>query len=178
MEKVQRYRRKISPFGATVMDPVALLQKLGSSPVLEGEDQAIYDELFNTVRGDIAPTDIIECLWVRDVVDDTWWIFRWRRLATMIAPSMFNTATRLTSHTVWNEFRHGESRLSGIQEFSEFAQRAQCLERLISDALQRRNSTLREIERRRAMFALQLRNTIGKAKTQVLEQKLRNTNDA
>ena len=160
---------------ATESEPIMLLQKLGSSPVLEDEDKALYDELFNTVWADVGPTDIIERIWVRDVVDDTWEAFRWRRLATMIGPSMFGCVTELSHYISWDDFGHGHEYLSKNQEFSEFAQRAQRVEWLITNAVQRRNTTLREIERRRFLFAQQLRKSVDRADVQVLEPKLSKT---
>jgi hypothetical protein len=39
---------------------------------------------------------VIERIWVREVVDDTWESFRWRRLVMKISPSMFEYATGLS----------------------------------------------------------------------------------
>lgn len=52
----------------------------GPAPLLEGEDAAAYDELLARVSGAVKPTDILEEVWVRDVVDLTWEVFRMRRL--------------------------------------------------------------------------------------------------
>jgi hypothetical protein len=159
----KRFRPEISS-SQQQSEEITQLQKLGTSPVLKGEDKTVYDELLNTVWADLRPTDIIERIWVRDIVDDTWEIFRRRRLAMMIVPSMFESATEVSrdpyrGHMSW-------------QKFSEFAQRAQSVDRLITNAVQRRNATLREIERRRFLFAQQLRKSVGRAELQVLEPKL------
>jgi hypothetical protein len=155
-------------------DPIQLLEKLGRSPVLKNENKALYKELFNTVWSDVGPTDIIEQLWVRDVVDDTWTIFRWRRLGKMIGPRMFGSVTEI-SFDSWFDNHQEKTQVSKNQVFSEVAKRVQCIERLITNAVQRRNATLREIERRRFMFAQQLRKSVDKADVQVLEPKLRAT---
>jgi len=60
------------------------LSLFGPPPVLEGEDSAAYDKLLESVSGAVKPTDIVEEIWCRDVVDLTWEIFRWRRLTTAL----------------------------------------------------------------------------------------------
>jgi hypothetical protein len=47
---------------------------------LEGEDVAAYDDLFDHVSKNVAPTDIIEEIWVRDIVDLVWETLRLRRM--------------------------------------------------------------------------------------------------
>ena len=53
---------------------------LGPPPLFEGEDAAAYDELWARIAGGINPADIFEELWVRDIVDGDWKVFRLRRL--------------------------------------------------------------------------------------------------
>ena len=43
----------------------------GPAPLLDGEDPAAYDELLARVSGAVKPSDILEEIWVRDVVDLT-----------------------------------------------------------------------------------------------------------
>jgi hypothetical protein len=52
----------------------------GPPPILEGEDARAYNEMLDRVFGAVAPTDFIEEIWVRDLVDVTWAMFRWRRI--------------------------------------------------------------------------------------------------
>jgi len=54
----------------------------GPPPLLEGEDSAAYDELLARISGTIKPGDVLEEMWVRDVVDLSWENFRLRRLKT------------------------------------------------------------------------------------------------
>ena len=70
-EKVQKPAR---PEGL----PTAHL--FGPPPILEGEDADAYNEILDRVFGAVAPTDFIEDIWVRDLVDVTWNMFRLRRL--------------------------------------------------------------------------------------------------
>ena len=60
-------------------DP-ALARILGPPPVLASEDAEAYEALQDRVRAAMAPADVIEELWVRDVVDLTWEALRLRRL--------------------------------------------------------------------------------------------------
>jgi len=51
----------------------------GPAPVLAEEDHKAYDDLLMQVSSYVKPTNIIEDMWVRDVVDLTWDILRCRR---------------------------------------------------------------------------------------------------
>ena len=65
------------------MDP-QLLEILGPPPILESESLDNYNALHDRVRSSVAPVDIIEELWVRDVVDLSWEVLRLRRLKAKI----------------------------------------------------------------------------------------------
>ena len=52
----------------------------GPPPLLEGEDARAYNEMLDRVFSAVAPTDFIEEIWARDLVDVTWAMFRCRRL--------------------------------------------------------------------------------------------------
>jgi len=56
------------------------LTLFGPPPLLPGEDTAAYDELLARVSGAVKPADVLEEIWVRDVVDLVWETFRLRRL--------------------------------------------------------------------------------------------------
>ena len=53
---------------------------LAPPPLIEGEDAAAYDDLLARISGTLKPADILEEIWVRDVVDLVWDVFRLRRL--------------------------------------------------------------------------------------------------
>jgi hypothetical protein len=57
------------------LDPI-----FGPPPILDSEDADAYEALHDRVRAAMAPADVIEELWVRDVVDLTWEALRLRRL--------------------------------------------------------------------------------------------------
>ena len=52
----------------------------GSPPILEGEDAAAYDELFGRVCAAIKPVDVIDEMFMADVVASEWEFLRWSRL--------------------------------------------------------------------------------------------------
>jgi hypothetical protein len=56
------------------------LHLFGPPPILEGDDSSTYNEMLDRVFGAVKPTDFIEEIWVRDLVDVTWAMFRWRRI--------------------------------------------------------------------------------------------------
>jgi hypothetical protein len=52
----------------------------GPPPLLEGEDPEAYNRLLDGTAAAVKPRDIFEEIWVADIVQLTWEIFRWRRL--------------------------------------------------------------------------------------------------
>lgn len=56
----------------------------GSPPLCNGEDPAAYDQLLTTITDTIKPADILEKIWVRDIVDIQWDILRVRRIKACV----------------------------------------------------------------------------------------------
>ena len=52
----------------------------GPPPVLAGEDAAAYDELLGRVCAAVKPADVIDEMFMADVVSLEWEVLRWRRL--------------------------------------------------------------------------------------------------
>jgi hypothetical protein len=67
----------------------------GPAPLLDGEDSAAYDELLARVSGAVKPSDILEEIWVRDVVDLVWEALRLRRLKANLIIRAFPVGQRL-----------------------------------------------------------------------------------
>jgi hypothetical protein len=63
---------------STTLAPARLL--FGEPLLLEGEDAAAYDELLARIRAAISPVDIVEEMFIADVVALEWEVLRWRRL--------------------------------------------------------------------------------------------------
>ena len=59
----------------------------GPPPILEGEDSAAYDELFGRVCAAVKPVDVIDEMFVADVVALECEVLRWRRLKLSSDPS-------------------------------------------------------------------------------------------
>jgi hypothetical protein len=56
----------------------------GAPPLVGGEDAAAYDALLARVAHAVAPADVLEEMWVRDVVDLAWEALRLRRLKALL----------------------------------------------------------------------------------------------
>ena len=65
-----------------VSKPTSLSQVsyFGPPPLIDGENTEAYDEMLLRVSSAVGPCDFLEEIWVRDVVDLTWEIHRWRQL--------------------------------------------------------------------------------------------------
>lgn len=106
----------------------------GRPPVLKDEDLAAYNALLAHVSKYVKPKDILERIWIRDAVDLTWEVFRWRRLMTNLLEA---------------------------NSLADCIDRVERVDRLAATAEARRNAALREIERHRSSFAQNLRRTIN-----------------
>jgi hypothetical protein len=115
-------------------------------PLLEGEDPDAYDQLLQRFCAAVKPVDSIEEMFVAEVVFLEWEILRWRRLK-------------------WNLIRaHALQRLAVcIDSSSAFDEKLGYLERidrLTAIAESRRNASLREIERHRAVLGETLQRSV------------------
>ena len=107
----------------------------GEPPLLGDEDPANYQKFLARVSKDIRPTDVLEEIWIRDIVDLSWEALRWRRLI----------ASLLKAQGIHNCIDH-------VERINKLAMAAEA----------RRNAALREIDRHRATFAQNLRQSIQK----------------
>jgi hypothetical protein len=148
----------------------------GPPPLIEGEDAAAYDDLHTRVSSAVKPTDFIEEMFVRDIVDITWAIFRYRRLqSAFLSDEVSREVSRevsfldeLLEATPEEELREilitnkSNIDVNKIQA-TVIVRRLDTIERiehLIAIGEGRRNTTLREIERHRAALAQVLRESI------------------
>jgi hypothetical protein len=166
----------------------------GAPPLLEGEDGAAYDELLARISGHINPRDILEEIWVRDVVDLTWDVLRLRRLkTTLITTHAPRAVTDLLEPRLgllaaldvtqnWQK-RHEnpmiEVKSIGLTKDAIMARAlanriadVERIDRMIMLAETRRNASLRELERHRTSLAESLRlaiENVEEAEIQVVE---------
>ena len=159
----------------------------GPPPLIDGEDAKAYDDLLVQVSSTVKPSDFLEEMWVRDVVDLTWEIFRWRRLKAQLFSSrlldlvkskmgrIFKTDKELNElMALWMEQEPGaidlvqkylaatgdtlEGMAAGVILNSVGYFRR--LEEFTTNAERRRNATLREVDRHRAVLAQRLRDKV------------------
>ena len=189
------------------LKPELLSQDLifGSAPILEGENPEAYDELLAQVSSAVNPSDTIERIWIRDIVDLTWELLRWRRIKNnMMAEALTRTlAGKLTpilrrqpesteliveqtlipipspAHRLAEKWAARDpaaikkvAKLLATlnltidaviaQTFMNKLSDIEHLDRFITIAEGRRNAVLREIDRRRVVFAQELRGAVRK----------------
>jgi hypothetical protein len=166
---------------ATPPDPV-LTQILGPPPILASEDARTYEALQDRVRAAMAPADVIEELWVRDVVDLMWEALRLRRLKaklmgaakpqalSIILGGLVADARRRELVDGWvagnRRARRAVERTlteAGLDEatveavtLSERLDDLERIDRMIMQAEARRHGALREVDRHRDATARRL----------------------
>ena len=60
------------------------LALFGAPLLLEGEDAAAYDQLIDSICAVVKPVDIIDEMFIADVVFLEWEVLRWRRLKSSL----------------------------------------------------------------------------------------------
>jgi hypothetical protein len=75
-----RVSAKTKPKSKSMTLAPALLTLFGEPQLLEGEDATAYDELLAGIRAAVRPVDIVEEMFIADVVALEWEVLRWRRL--------------------------------------------------------------------------------------------------
>ena len=164
----------------------AALAFLAPPPLIAGEDHAAYDDLLARISAALQPGDILEDIWVRDVVDMVWDALRLRRLKTqLLTASAYEGMHAILCRFLDWQFSEQVARQWALRDqaavtkaeavlasagLSSEAVTAQTLalkidiveriDRMMVTAEARRNAVLREIERHRASFARTLRRAV------------------
>jgi len=159
----------------------------GLPPLLPGEDPAAYDDLLARVSRAIKPADIIEEVWVRDVVNLTWEVQRLRQLkvkllAVNVHIGLEHILERMTDFLKAQDLGKGwlkrnSYKIKKVEDLLTSAElnmedvMAQTLavelddieriDRMTMNLEARRNSALREIDRHRASVAQALRRAVN-----------------
>jgi hypothetical protein len=91
---IERVRLAKSPPKSHASAPASArrLAPFGPPPLIEGEDRAAYDEFLARVSAAVKPVDILEEIWVRDIVDLEWEVLRLRRLKAALMTASAYTA--------------------------------------------------------------------------------------
>ena len=161
------------------------LEIFGPPPLLDGESLEVYDTLLARVTGTVNPKDIIEEIWVHDIVDLVWEILRLRRLKVALLSSSVGRGL----HKLYADregygmgsliTRWSAREPAAVKEVKQFLKEhgltmndvmahsfVACLDEIeridiaISRAEARRNAAQREIERRRSVFGQMLQRTV------------------
>ena len=175
-----------------------LLDKfLGPYPIMEGEDPAAYAGLLAEVRRQAAPKDIIEEIYVRDIVDLTWELLRARKIKVALlhkgqvraVQQFLSSGNRVQfdyedkkniSAALAKGLSHAVSMLnkSGItvQEINAhaFSLEREALQLIDQNMVQveaRRNFTIREIEKRRSSLAERMASSLNEVEADYTEVK-------
>ena len=147
----------------------------GPPPLFDGENTESYDELLARISAAVKPADILEEIWVRDIVDLAWEALRLRKLkANLMTATAYRGLSEILSPLVelgaWDLAEAWAAReKDAIKEVDELlasagltmdAVMAQTLsnnlevieriDRMIASAEARRNASLRELDRHRA----------------------------
>jgi hypothetical protein len=176
---------ELMPGGASA--PRATLSLLGAPPLIKGEDAGSYDELLARICDTLRPSDSLEEIWIRDVVDLVWETFRLRRIKASL---LSDSTERGIGNTLGKE--HADAREmarewaagneaaakdvaaalvsvgSSMQAVIARAMSVQLLDmerldRMLMSAEARRSAALRELDYHRGPFAQKLRRAIADA---------------
>lgn len=159
---------------------------LGPPPLIDGEDPGQYRALYDKVSSAVSPSDVIEEILVRDVVDLTWEIQRWRRfksgvlgigkqsaIDSLLEPAvdwlerselvkLYVTADKDAIAEVHEHFKTMNVTQSDVNAgaFVNNLDAMERLDRMTMNAEARRNQALREVDRHREAFARRLQQAV------------------
>lgn len=172
---------KARPAGS--VDIAELGELLGPPPLLPSESLVDYEELKARLRAKIAPQDVLEEIWLRDILDLQWEVLRMRRLKSRLLGNSSPIGLESLLHRRVNYLDKdklvegwGRGDKESIKEVEAILKSRglnlddvdahsllkrleplESIDRMISQAEARRNNALREIERSREAAARRLR---------------------
>ena len=162
------------------------LEIFGPPQLLDGESREVYETLLARVTGTVNPKDVIEEIWVHDIVNLVWEILRLRRLRIALLSSSVGRGLQKLYYD--RDEIVGVGRLiarwsarepDAVKEVERFLKDhgltmdavmahsfVACLDEIeridiaMSRAEARRNAAQREIERRRSVFGQTLQRAV------------------
>jgi len=154
----------------------------GHPPLLRGEDAGLHNKLMSQFTNLVAPKDMIEWWWVKDITDHSWEIRRLRRFKVLfvelrrdqMAHNREMLATVGADEDAEDEDAEyvpvpaPDSEKDSAELFMFLIGPYKNVDKLIASAELRRDHTLREIERRREHLARRLR----KASDEIIDGEL------
>jgi hypothetical protein len=156
----------------------------GEPTLLLGEDARGYDELLAEVSRVLVPRDVLEDMWIRDVVDLAWDVLRLRRLKANLLRVRARDALREVLDPLSKDafdltrgwFARDAAAVDKVERALKSAglsmdtvmaatlrqqlEEIERIEAMIANAENRRGTALSEIERHRASFAEKLRGAL------------------
>lgn len=170
-----------------LVDITELDELLGPPPLLPNESRADYEGLKARLKAKIAPRDVLEEIWLRDILDLQWEVLRMRRLKALLlnnnSPAgldslLYRRVTHQTRQTLVEAWGRGDK--AAIQEIVEILHQRglsmddvdshtllktleplERIDRMVTQAEGRRNNALREIERSRESAARRLQTALS-----------------
>jgi hypothetical protein len=175
----------------------------GPPALIDGENAAVYDELAAGIAAHVKPIDILEEMWVHDIIEHSWNMERLRSLkmslmrvtafkglATVLEPMMDSTdAAKLALEwyaedpsaikAVNNNLASAGLSMNEVmaQTFVNNIDSIERIDRMIENLEKRRNAALREVDRHRQPPGRDLRwlaQQVENGKSSLLEDKSRN----
>ena len=172
---------KARPAGS--VDIAELGELLGPPPLLPSESLGDYEDLKARLRAKIAPQDVLEEIWLRDILDLQWEVLRMRRLKSRLLGNSSPIGLESLLHRRVNYLDKdklvegwGRGDKESIKEVEAILKSRglnlddvdahsllkrleplESIDRMISQAEARRNNALREVERSREAAARRLR---------------------
>ena len=160
---------------------------LGPPPLLPNESLVDYEGLKARLRAKIVPQDVLEEIWLRDILDLQWEVLRMRRLKARLLANSSPSGLESLLHRRVNYSDVGKfvdawgrgdkedimeielllkSRGLGLEDVDAHSllkrlEPLESIDRMISQAEARRNNALREIERAREAAARRLRAALS-----------------
>jgi len=170
-----------------LVDITELDELLGPPPLLPNESRADYEGLKARLKAKIAPRDVLEEIWLRDILDLQWEVLRMRRLKALLlnnnSPAgldslLYRRVTHQAKQTLVEAWGRGDKaaikEIAGIlhqrglsmddidsHTLLKTLEPLERIDRMVTQAEGRRNNALREIERSRESAARRLQNALS-----------------
>ena len=183
---VKQLHQYVEPQGQLV-DIADVDDLLGPPPLLPSESVADYEGLRARLRAKIVPRDVVEEIWLRDILDLQWEVLRMRRLKSRILSSGRPTGLQslLDRRVVCYELSKlvdglGRGEKETIKQIEKVLKQfglsvddidahtllktldpLERIDRTISHAESRRNNAVREIEKSRDATARRMRMALS-----------------
>lgn len=165
---------------------------LGPALLIAGESGDAYDDLLARIRAAVAPADMLEEIWVRDVADLAWEVTRLRRIKANLMRAcahegltaalrslevrnyVFIASRWLAGDTAAAQTVNAALAAAGMTidsvtalTVSERLDEVERIEKMTTAAEDRRDGMLRELDGRRAKLAARLKLALDEAGTPV-----------